>query len=152
MDVTAGSDGEVDAVNLAETIAMDMYNRMVVEVVEGPPERRRGRDGRAQASRPGNNGVVDQATLDRARHRMMAGAVTAIQAELSRLEPWNTESARPVVVPGTLPPSEWNLDSDGDWDGEVDDGLPWGWNNPTEPGIPPDTGVIERLGILVRHI
>jgi len=148
LDVNDGSDGEVDAVNLAGTIAMDMFDRMVEEVMEEPPERRRRRVGGAQAPRPANNGAVDQATLDRARHRMMAGAVTAIQAELSRLEPRNAESTRPVVVPGTLPPPDWNLDLDGAW-GEVDDG--WGWNNHlTEDGIPPDPGVIERLGILVR--
>lgn len=174
------SEREMNAVNLAGNIAIDMFDRMVAET-QGVG----GRDGggtmgvRGQGRTGNGRRGIDEATLDRARFQMVAGAMVAIQAELGRLEGsagrggagnaargaagsagsgrgGRTRGAdgRPVVVPGTLAPSLWDLD--------VMDGMPsdnddvrggWSWNNLlTDIGIGAEGGdaaVMERLEILV---
>lgn len=159
----SGPEAEMDAVSLAGNIAMDMFDRMVAEVMSANGtmgERGRGRGrGRGRAGergRGGRRGNGGDPTLDRARHRMMAGAVSAIRAELNRLDgPRNggnggsTGGGRPVVVPGTLAPQDWDLDGDGDVDGEgIDNG--WGWNEfLSDAGADGDADVMESLELLV---
>ncbi|KAF9462971.1 hypothetical protein BDZ94DRAFT_1260283 [Collybia nuda] len=164
---------ELNAVNLAGNIAIDMFDRMVAET-----QGRGASGGRGRGWTDNGRRGIDEATLDRARFQMVAGAMVAIRAELGRLEGSTgrdegdandrvMESGggrgggrrggandRSMIIPGTLTPSLWDLD--------VMDGMPsdnddvrggWGWNNLfSDIGISADGGdaaVLERLEILV---
>lgn len=150
--------------NLADSIARDMFDRMVSEVTLGIANVGAGRGGQRRANgRNGGRGggraptgiradEVDETTLGRARQHMLAGAMTAIRAELERLEgtQLNRDGAgaglRPVVVQETLSPSDWDLEAG--VDETTDNG--WGWNEfLSDAGADGDANVMERLELLV---
>ncbi|KAF8074821.1 hypothetical protein FPV67DRAFT_1605454 [Lyophyllum atratum] len=134
----AGSSaGDLNAFNMAETIAMDLFDHMVAHVNAGRGRRRGGRGRRSREN--------FREDLDRVRMEMVAGAVTAVREELHRRD---GPTIRPFVVSGTLAPSSWDLDGDGE---EVDNG--WGWNDlltdATHNGSLDD---MERLELLANHM
>ncbi|RDB20803.1 E3 ubiquitin-protein ligase makorin-1 [Hypsizygus marmoreus] len=167
----ANAELDVDAGSLAGRVAMDMFDRMVAEVMGSAMEEARaggsgrgghaargtGRGGRRGGSRAGGRGGIDDATLDRARLQMVAGAVTAIRNELNRLEgPRNANAAAggsggtltPVIIPGTATPTDWDLEGGGN--GGADDA--WGWNQFLTEGGNGDADVMERLEILADQM
>ncbi|KAF5383685.1 hypothetical protein D9615_003649 [Tricholomella constricta] len=153
-----GSEAEIQAINMAGSIAMNMFDQMVAEVMETSNRatgRGRGRGpGRTAQGRARRRVTWDEAHLNEARMEMVAGAVSAIRAQLHRIEASRNQASedtvRPIVVPGTLAPSSSNWDLEGDGEG-VDNG--WGWNDLTPESNP--TGNLDlmgRLEILADHM
>ncbi|KAG5643104.1 hypothetical protein DXG03_001568 [Asterophora parasitica] len=139
-----GSEEEIQAINMAGSIAMNMFDQMVHEMLETNRSAGRGR-GRGGRGRARSRRAVN---LNEARIEMVAGAVSAIRAQLQRIETSrNSDTVRPVVVPGTLAPaSDWDLAADGEgFDGG------WGWNDLTPEANPAgNVDLMGRLELLVR--
>ncbi|KAG6854520.1 hypothetical protein C0991_005432 [Blastosporella zonata] len=148
--------------NLAGSIAMDMFDRMMTEVIESSFEGRGG-EGAARGA-PGGEGRwdrhggegIDSEIIERARRDMVTGAVNAIRRQIvaagtgapSVPQGQQGDDTRPVIIAGMMEPTNWDLEGDGDG---ADNG--WGWNEfNANPGHNPDVDLTERLELLADNM
>lgn len=132
-----GSEAELHAMNIAGSVAMDMFDQMVADVMDSNMNNSGGR-GRGR----GNSGRLrrGQAQL---REATMEIAMSRLRAQLHRIDNTrNHEDVHPMVVPGTLAPSSnWDLEAEGEG---LDNG--WGWNDLAPGANPADN--IDLMGHL----
>ncbi|GLB41953.1 putative zinc finger [Lyophyllum shimeji] len=141
LDFLPNVGGSDDAINVAGTFAMDLFDQMVAQLSGG-----RGRGGGTSRGRRRRDSFHEE--LSRARMEIIAGAISAGRGAPHRRETQPHQNLRPVVVPGTLPPTHWDFDGDGE---EEDDG--WGWNDLVdEAAHNGNFDVMERLELLANHM
>ncbi|KAG6844636.1 hypothetical protein H0H87_005293 [Tephrocybe sp. NHM501043] len=134
----------------AGSIAMDMLDRLMTEVIETPGEAaRRNSAVRAQFTHRANG---TQGLLDSARARRdLAAAAVAISIQIREGAPRGPEregSRSSIIVPGTMAPPNWDLDSVGD---AADNG--WGWNELVADAVQnADAELTERLELLADNM
>ncbi|KAG6919532.1 hypothetical protein DXG01_005122 [Tephrocybe rancida] len=156
-----------EGAGLAGSIAMNMFDRMMTEVIESNATRGglEGGPGGMQFRVHGQVGMTE--SLERARSEMVSDAVNAIRAQMaagpggggggggggpgsgSGPGPGRRTHPRPVIIPETMaPPPVWDLEGEGDG---TDNG--WGWNELVAEAVyNPDVDMTERLELLADNM